>query len=53
MLEKSEYASTYVFQERGVTFHPPCKNFVLEISIREDEHRKDRNEDYANQDMSN
>jgi len=34
MLEKSEYVSKYIFQERGVTFHPPYKNFVLEISIR-------------------
>ena len=34
MLEKSEYVSTYVFRERGVTYYPPYKNFVLEISIR-------------------
>ena len=34
MIEKSEYVSKYIFQERGVTFHPPYKNFVLEISIR-------------------
>ena len=47
MLEKSEYVSTYVFQERGVTFHPPYKNFTLEISRRENEHRKDRDEDYT------
>ena len=35
MIEKSEYVSKYVFQERGVTFYPPYKNFVLKISIRE------------------
>ena len=34
MIEKSEYATKYVFRERGVTFHPPYKNFVLAISIR-------------------
>ena len=35
MLEKSEYVSTYVFQKRGVTFHPPYKNCVLAILIRD------------------
>ena len=34
MLEKLEYVSMYEFQELGVTFYPPYKNFVLEISIR-------------------
>jgi len=34
MIEKSEYVSKYVFREWGVTFHPPYKNFVLEILIR-------------------
>ena len=30
-IKKSEYVSKYVFRERGVIFHPPYKNFVLEI----------------------
>jgi len=33
-LKKLENVSEYVFQEWGVTFHPPYKNFVLEISVR-------------------
>ena len=33
MIEKSEYATKYVFRERGITIHPPYKklrprNFV-------------------------
>ena len=53
MIEKSEYISKYVFREQGVTFHPLYKNFVFKISIRENEHRRDRDEDYINQDMNN
>ena len=34
MIKKSEYAVKNVFGERGVTFFPPYKNFVLEILIR-------------------
>ena len=34
MIEKSEYATKYVFWERGVTIHSPYKNCVLAISIR-------------------
>ena len=37
----------------GCYIHPPYKNFVLEISIRGNEHRKDSDKDYANQDMNN
>jgi len=29
---KSEYATKYVFQERGITIYPPYKNCVLAIS---------------------
>ena len=29
---KTEYATKYVFRERGITIHPPYKNFVLKIS---------------------
>ena len=35
MIKKSEYATKYIFSERGVTFHPPYKNCVLAISIRD------------------
>ena len=31
---KSEYATKYVFRERGITIHPPYKNCVLAISLR-------------------
>jgi len=31
---KSEYATKYVFQERGITIYPPYKNCVLAISLR-------------------
>jgi len=34
MIKRSEYTTKYVFQERGVTFHPPYKNCVIAISIR-------------------
>ena len=34
MILKSEYATKYVFRERGVTFHPTYKNCVFAISIR-------------------
>ena len=34
MIKKSEYTTKYVFRERGVTFHPPYKNYALAISIR-------------------
>ena len=36
MIKKLEHVSKYVFWERGVTFYPPNKNFVLEISIRKE-----------------
>ena len=53
MIKKSEYVSKYIYWERDITFHPPYKNFVLEISIRGNEHRTDRDKDYTNQDMNN
>ena len=31
MIKKSEHVSKYVFQERGVTFHPPYKNSSLKF----------------------
>ena len=34
MIVKSEYATRYVVQQRGVTFHPPYKDCVITILIR-------------------
>jgi len=45
MIKKFGYVSEYVFWGRGVTIYPPYRNFVLQISIRGDEYRKDRDED--------
>ena len=53
MIKKLEHVYKYVFQERGVTFHPSYKNFVLKILIRGNEHRKGRDEVYTNYDMDN
>ena len=53
MIRKYEYAIKYVFGEQGVTLHPPYKKLRPRNFDKGKMNTKDRNEDYANQDMNN